>query len=42
MSGHHLAMMRFTDEPPPLPQRIALYELTRPERAAGLAGRRDF
>jgi hypothetical protein len=26
----------------PGPQRIALYELTRPERAAGLAGRRDF
>lgn len=24
------------------PQRIALYELTRPERAAQLAGRRDF
>jgi hypothetical protein len=26
----------------PGPQRIALYELTRPERAASLAGRRDF
>jgi hypothetical protein len=26
----------------PGPQRIAIYELTRPERAAGLAGRRDF
>ena len=26
----------------PGPQRIALYELTRAERAAGLAGRRDF
>ena len=26
----------------PGPQRIALYELARPERAAGLAGRRDF
>jgi hypothetical protein len=26
----------------PGPQRIAVYELTRPERAAGLAGRRDF
>ena len=24
------------------PQRVALYELTRPERAAQLAGRRDF
>jgi hypothetical protein len=24
------------------PQRIAVYELTRPERAAQLAGRRDF
>jgi hypothetical protein len=26
----------------PGPQRLALYELTRPERAASLAGRRDF
>lgn len=26
----------------PGPQRIAVYELTRPERAASLAGRRDF
>jgi hypothetical protein len=26
----------------PGPQRIAIYELTRPERGAGLAGRRDF
>jgi hypothetical protein len=26
----------------PGPQRVALYELTRPERAASLAGRRDF
>jgi hypothetical protein len=26
----------------PGPQRIALYELTRPERAAQLPGRRDF
>jgi hypothetical protein len=26
----------------PGPQRLALYELTRPERGAGLAGRRDF
>jgi len=26
----------------PGPQRIALYELTRPEKAARLAGRRDF
>jgi len=26
----------------PGPQRIALYELTRADRAAGLAGRRDF
>jgi hypothetical protein len=26
----------------PGPQRIALYELTRPERAASIAGRRDF
>ena len=26
----------------PGPQRIALYEVTRPERAASLAGRRDF
>ena len=26
----------------PGPQRVAVYELTRPERAAGLAGRRDF
>lgn len=24
------------------PQRLALYELTRPERGAGLAGRKDF
>ncbi len=26
----------------PGPQRIAIYERTRPERGAGLAGRRDF
>jgi hypothetical protein len=26
----------------PGPQRIALYELTRPERVSQLAGRRDF
>jgi hypothetical protein len=26
----------------PGPQRVAVYELTRPERAASLAGRRDF
>jgi hypothetical protein len=26
----------------PGPQRLALYELARPERAQGLAGRRDF
>jgi hypothetical protein len=26
----------------PGPQRIAVYERTRPERGAGLAGRRDF
>jgi hypothetical protein len=26
----------------PGPQRIAVYELTRPERAASIAGRRDF
>lgn len=26
----------------PGPQRVALYQLTRPERAASLAGRRDF
>lgn len=26
----------------PGPQRVALYEVTRPERGAGLAGRRDF
>ncbi len=26
----------------PGPQRVALYELTRPASAAGLAGRRDF
>jgi hypothetical protein len=26
----------------PGPQRLALYELTRPERVRGLAGRRDF
>ena len=27
---------------PPGPQRLAIYELTRPDRGEGLAGRRDF
>ena len=26
----------------PAPQRLAIYELTRPERGDSLAGRRDF